>query len=70
MATAPGKDEVKLKKKRKKRMKDIEELTSAGHRALQDGRSEHALSCFNSALKAAAQVRQQHNTGETATQHR
>ena len=36
---------------------DIEELTSTGHRALQEGRTERALSCFNGALKAARQVR-------------
>ncbi|XP_059194997.1 tetratricopeptide repeat protein 24, partial [Centropristis striata] len=35
---------------------DIEELTSAGHKALQDGRTERALSCFHAALDAAAQL--------------
>ncbi|XP_045897785.1 tetratricopeptide repeat protein 24-like [Micropterus dolomieu] len=34
----------------------IEELTSAGHRALQEGRTEDALTCFNHALKAAGQL--------------
>ncbi|XP_034721222.1 tetratricopeptide repeat protein 24, partial [Etheostoma cragini] len=55
-ASAPGEDKVKLNEKRKKRMKDIEELTSVGNRALQEGRTEDALSCFNSALKAAAKL--------------
>ncbi|GLD72981.1 tetratricopeptide repeat protein 24-like isoform X1, partial [Lates japonicus] len=67
-ASAPGEKEVKVRRKRRERevrtkaseasevqTVDIEELTSAGHRALQDGRADDALSCFRNALKAAGQ---------------
>lgn len=36
---------------------NIKELTVAGHRALQKGRSHDALRCFSKAVKAAGQVR-------------
>lgn len=36
---------------------NIKELTVAGHRALQEGRSHDALRCFSKAVKAAGQVR-------------
>lgn len=36
---------------------NIKELTAAGHRALQEGRSHDALRCFSRAVKAAGQVR-------------
>lgn len=57
-------DKVKVRRRRREqevRRKevlavDIEELTSAGHRALQEGRTQDALSCFNKALNAAGQV--------------
>ncbi|XP_070768242.1 tetratricopeptide repeat protein 24 isoform X2 [Enoplosus armatus] len=58
----PGEDEVKVRRRRREVRKkevqavDIEELTSAGHRALQEGRTEDALSCFNNTLKAAGQL--------------
>ncbi|GAA6232432.1 tetratricopeptide repeat protein 24 [Lates japonicus] len=68
-ASAPGEKEVKVRRKRRERevrtkaseasevqTVDIEELTSAGHRALQDGRADDALSCFRNALKAAGQL--------------
>ncbi|XP_023249447.1 tetratricopeptide repeat protein 24 [Seriola lalandi dorsalis] len=68
-ASTAGEKEVKVKRKRKEqkvRTKasavsevqtvDIEELTSAGHRALQEGRTGDALSCFRDALKAAEQL--------------
>ncbi|KAL7393146.1 hypothetical protein ABVT39_007119 [Epinephelus coioides] len=65
-ASPPGDDEVKERRRRKRRERevrrkevqdvDIEELTSAGHRALQEGRTEDALSYFNNALKAAGQL--------------
>ncbi|XP_065814436.1 tetratricopeptide repeat protein 24 isoform X2 [Labrus bergylta] len=50
--------EVRRKEVRKKevQVEDIEELTSAGHRALQEGRSADAMSCFNTALQAAQQL--------------
>ncbi|XP_041798631.1 tetratricopeptide repeat protein 24 isoform X3 [Chelmon rostratus] len=56
-------DKVKVRRRRREqevRRKevlavDIEELTSAGHRALQEGRTQDALSCFNKALNAAGQ---------------
>lgn len=66
-APPPADNVVKVRSRRKRREQegrrkevqavDIEELTSAGHRALQEGRTEDALSCFNNALKAAGQVR-------------
>ncbi|XP_029360682.1 tetratricopeptide repeat protein 24 isoform X1 [Echeneis naucrates] len=37
-------------------MMDIEELSSAGHQALMEGRTEHALRHFKDALKAADQL--------------
>ncbi|XP_041798630.1 tetratricopeptide repeat protein 24 isoform X2 [Chelmon rostratus] len=57
-------DKVKVRRRRREqevRRKevlavDIEELTSAGHRALQEGRTQDALSCFNKALNAAGQL--------------
>ncbi|XP_076594178.1 tetratricopeptide repeat protein 24 [Chaetodon auriga] len=60
----PCDDKVKVRRRRRKqevRRKealavDIEELTSAGHRALQEGRTRDALSCFDKALNAAGQV--------------
>ncbi|XP_013876631.1 tetratricopeptide repeat protein 24 [Austrofundulus limnaeus] len=39
-----------------KKAEDIENLTSAGHRALQDGQLQEALSCFKQAVKAATQL--------------
>lgn len=66
---------VKVKKRRKWRVPkgqrkefqavDIEEFTSAGHRALQEGRTEDALNCFNDALKVAGQVRLLRVKGQT-----
>lgn len=61
----PGEEEGKLRMKRRERemrrkkvsVVDIEELTSAGHRALKDGQAEDALRCFKDALKTAEQVR-------------
>lgn len=52
-------EQVKRKSGRKLQRKtaDIEDLTSAGHRALQEGRPQDALSCFKQALKIATQVR-------------
>ncbi|KAE8289399.1 Tetratricopeptide repeat protein 24 [Larimichthys crocea] len=63
-ATPPGDNEVKVRRKRRQKevkrkeiqVVDIEELTSDGHGALQEGRTEDALSCFNNALKAAGQL--------------
>ncbi|XP_037641497.1 tetratricopeptide repeat protein 24 isoform X1 [Sebastes umbrosus] len=65
-ASPPGTDEVKVRRRRRREQEvrrkeaqkevDIEELTSAGHRALQEGRTEDALSCFNNGLKAAQQL--------------
>ncbi|KAM8735911.1 tetratricopeptide repeat protein 24 isoform 2-T2 [Acanthopagrus schlegelii] len=57
-ASPPGDDKVKVRRRRKREVQavDIEELTSTGHRALQEGRTECALSCFSGALKAARQL--------------
>ncbi|XP_034534753.1 tetratricopeptide repeat protein 24 isoform X2 [Notolabrus celidotus] len=63
-ASPPGEDEEKRRRRKKRKeerkmeveVEDIEELTSAGHRALQEGRSQDAVSCFNSALQAAQQL--------------
>ncbi|XP_069032253.1 tetratricopeptide repeat protein 24 [Embiotoca jacksoni] len=60
-ASPPGKEEVKVRKRRSRRevqrkAADIEGSTSAGHKALQEGRPEDALSCFKDAVKAAAQL--------------
>ncbi|XP_068585922.1 tetratricopeptide repeat protein 24 [Cebidichthys violaceus] len=60
-ASPSGVDEEVRRSRRELRRKeaqevDIEGLTSAGHGALQDGRTEDALSCFNNALKAAQQL--------------
>lgn len=41
----------------RKQTADIEELTSSGHKALQEGRPQEALRYFRDALKAADQVR-------------
>ncbi|XP_054477490.1 tetratricopeptide repeat protein 24 [Anoplopoma fimbria] len=55
-------EEVKVRRRRREGRRkeapevDIEELTSAGHGALQAGRTEDALSCFTNALKAAEQL--------------
>ena len=58
-ASPPGDDEVKVRRRRRREVQavDIEELTSTGHRALQEGQTGCALSCFSGALKAARQVR-------------
>ncbi|XP_047454731.1 tetratricopeptide repeat protein 24, partial [Mugil cephalus] len=53
MASPPGDEEVKKSRKDKK---DIEDLTSGGHRALQDGRLQDAVSCFKDALRTAARL--------------
>lgn len=61
----PGEEEVKLRTKRREHetrskkvlVVNIEELTSAGHRALKKGKTEDALRCFKDALKTAEQVR-------------
>ncbi|KAM6995255.1 tetratricopeptide repeat protein 24 [Tautogolabrus adspersus] len=61
-ASPPGENEEKVKRKSKEvrkkevQVEDIAELTSAGHRALQEGQSDDAMSCFNAALQAARQL--------------
>lgn len=71
MASDPSSpaDDVKVKKRRKWRKEfqalDIEEFTSAGHRALQEGRTQDALNCFYNALKVAGQVRLLRVKGQT-----
>ncbi|XP_036931489.1 tetratricopeptide repeat protein 24 isoform X2 [Acanthopagrus latus] len=57
-ASPPGDDEVKVRRRRRREVQavDIEELTSTGHRALQEGQTGCALSCFSGALKAARQL--------------
>ncbi|XP_041843675.1 tetratricopeptide repeat protein 24 [Melanotaenia boesemani] len=59
-ASPSGDEEVKGKKRSRskvqRKMVDIEELTSAGHKALQDGRPQDALICFKDALKTAGQL--------------
>ncbi|XP_072249512.1 tetratricopeptide repeat protein 24 [Leuresthes tenuis] len=55
----PGDEEVKVRRRKRKmqrRTTDIEELTSAGHKALQERRPQDAVSCFKEALKTAAQL--------------
>uniref|UniRef100_A0A3Q1GMJ0 Tetratricopeptide repeat domain 24 n=1 Tax=Acanthochromis polyacanthus TaxID=80966 RepID=A0A3Q1GMJ0_9TELE len=54
----PGEEEVKVRRKTEelRKMEDIEELTSTGHKALQEGRLEDALRCFKDALKTATQL--------------
>lgn len=66
-APPPADDVVRVKRRRRRKEQevrrkevqeaDIEEHTSAGHGALQEGRSHDALSCFNNALEAAGRVR-------------
>ncbi|XP_074540322.1 tetratricopeptide repeat protein 24 [Halichoeres trimaculatus] len=63
-ASPPGEDEEKRRRRKKRKeerkkevqAEDIEELTSAGHSALQEGRSQEAVSCFSSALQKAEQL--------------
>ncbi|KAM4580994.1 tetratricopeptide repeat protein 24 isoform 1-T2 [Odontesthes bonariensis] len=55
----PGDEEVRRrrsKRKMQRRTMDIEELTAAGHEALQERRPQDAVSCFKEALKTAAQL--------------
>ncbi|KAM4567988.1 tetratricopeptide repeat protein 24 isoform 2-T2 [Fundulus diaphanus] len=54
----PEEKKVKRRSSRKlpKKTAHIEDLTSAGHTALQEGRPQDALSCFEQALKIAAQL--------------
>ncbi|KAK2909598.1 hypothetical protein Q8A73_007313 [Channa argus] len=59
----PGEAEVNVRRWRQREVRrrkisavDIEELTSAGHRALKDGRIKDALSCFKDALKTAEEL--------------
>ncbi|XP_026227188.1 tetratricopeptide repeat protein 24 isoform X2 [Anabas testudineus] len=59
----PGEEKVKVRRKkrecgvrRKVSVVDIEELTSAGHQALRDGRTDDALRCFKDALKTAEEL--------------
>ncbi|KAM9309169.1 uncharacterized protein ttc24 [Pholidichthys leucotaenia] len=58
----PGeeKEEVTVRRKsrrtERKKAADIEELTSAGHTALKEGRPEEALDRFRDAMKVAAQL--------------
>lgn len=58
-AFPPGDDALKARKRKRMDVQavDIEEFISAGHRALQEGRTDDALNCFHDALKAAGQVR-------------
>lgn len=44
---------------------NIKELTVAGHKALQEGRSHDALWCFSKAVEAAGQVRPQGASSST-----
>lgn len=62
-ASHPGEEQVKVRRKRKEREArrtasalDVQTLTSAGHQALEDGRTEDALSWFKDALRDAGQV--------------
>lgn len=60
-AAPSGKEAVKVKRRSgsvgRKQTADIEELTSSGNKALQEGRPQEALRYFRDALKAAEQVR-------------
>ncbi|XP_030014246.1 tetratricopeptide repeat protein 24 [Sphaeramia orbicularis] len=62
---ASEEEEVKVRRRRKRRKAevppevqavDIEELTTHGHDALQNGQMDAALSCFKDALKAAERL--------------
>ncbi|XP_047216430.1 tetratricopeptide repeat protein 24 isoform X3 [Girardinichthys multiradiatus] len=56
-ASPPDEEKGKvMRRKQQKETADIEDLTSAGHKALQEGRPQDALSCFKQALKIAAQL--------------
>uniref|UniRef100_UPI0037E7CDAC tetratricopeptide repeat protein 24 n=1 Tax=Semicossyphus pulcher TaxID=241346 RepID=UPI0037E7CDAC len=68
-ASPPGEEEEKVRRRSRKELRgkevkkkevqveDIDKLTSAGHRALQEGWADGALSCFNAALQAARQIK-------------
>ncbi|XP_004572213.2 tetratricopeptide repeat protein 24 isoform X3 [Maylandia zebra] len=59
-AAPSGKEAVKVKRRSgsvgRKQTADIEELTSSGNKALQEGRPQEALRYFRDALKAAEQL--------------